>query len=160
MTTTMTMSMTNGGHSTETASLLARRKTNESLATEPRSPRAVIYTRVASKTQADETAVERQLDECRAMAERLGCDVKKVFTDVGVAGTPHRRPGLAALFAFVAAKPVDFMICADTDRVSKNRSILVDAVLRLDAHGTRTAFARTNTLMEVHYDKEETSDVD
>ncbi|MFJ9313930.1 hypothetical protein ACIRN4_07030 [Pimelobacter simplex] len=50
------------------------------------------------------------------------------------------------------------MICADTDRLSRNRSLLLDTMLRLDAHGTRAAFARTNMLTEVHYDQGEASE--
>jgi DNA invertase Pin-like site-specific DNA recombinase len=61
---------------------------------------AVIYTRISRDIAGEGLGVQRQEDEARALAERLGLSVSQVFSDNDVSATSGKtRPGFEGLLA-------------------------------------------------------------
>lgn len=51
---------------------------------------AAIYARISSDPEGDRLGVTRQVDDCRAMAERRGWPVAEVYVDDDVSAYPRR----------------------------------------------------------------------
>ena len=85
--------------------------------------RTAIYTRISSDTkkgQSDEgLGVARQLDDCLALADRLGWQVVARFedNDVSAYNKRTRRPGYEALLDAMKNSAVDAVLCWHTDRL-------------------------------------------
>jgi len=80
---------------------------------------AVIYTRVSTEDQAREGySLEVQEERCRQRAKELGCDQVEVFLD-DVTGEILNRPALMAALARIEQGGVDYFICYDPDRLSR-----------------------------------------
>lgn len=84
-------------------------------------PPAVVYARVSSEGQADNTSLAEQEARARAFAESRGLSVAEVVTDVA-SGANLDRPGLAQLRAML--RPGDSVIVMKLDRLSRS---IVDA---------------------------------
>lgn len=73
--------------------------------------RAIIYTRVSSKRQADDgLPLESQLASCRAKAEQLGAEVLREFVDSGISGTTDKRPAFQEAINYCSLMNVDYFI--------------------------------------------------
>ncbi len=94
--------------------------------------RVGIYARVS--TQNGQTT-ENQLRELRAVAERNGWEVVKVFTDDGVSGAKGRdeRPGLDDLLKGVARKEFDVVAAWSVDRLGRSLQDLIATLNELKA---------------------------
>ncbi|HVX08342.1 recombinase family protein, partial [Humibacter sp.] len=61
---------------------------------------AVIYARISLDRTGEGAGVERQLNECRALAKKLGLKVVKVLTDNDISATSGKvRPAFEELLA-------------------------------------------------------------
>lgn len=82
---------------------------------------AIIYARVSTVRQADDgLPVESQIEQCKAKAEELGAEVKKIFRDDGISGRVGKRPGFDAAFDYCEMEHVDFFVCWSTSRFGRN----------------------------------------
>lgn len=80
---------------------------------------AVIYLRVSTEDQAQEGySLEVQEEKCRQRARELGCDRVEVFSD-DVTGEILNRPALMAMLERIKQGGVDYFICYDPDRLSR-----------------------------------------
>lgn len=87
-----------------------------------------IYCRISQDRTGESAGVERQLQDCRALADRLGLKVSQVFTDNDISATSGRvRPQFDAL---IAAKPTA-IITWHQDRLLRLTSDL-ERVITLD----------------------------
>jgi DNA invertase Pin-like site-specific DNA recombinase len=83
-------------------------------------PKALIYCRVASRTQGQEnTDLMEQETRCRTYAATRGYDVVQTFSDTTSAHTsPTNRPGMTVLLAFI------------DDHLEETYTILIDSLTR------------------------------
>ena len=96
--------------------------------------RVGIYARVSTRNG---QTTENQLRELRAVAERGGWEVVKVFTDDGVSGAKGRDegPGLDDLLKGVARKEFDVVAAWSVDRLGRSLQDLIATLNELKAKG-------------------------
>ena len=81
--------------------------------------RAGLYARISKDREGAGLGVERQRDDCLALARRLGWDVSAVYTDNDVSAYKgKRRPGYQALIAAVRSGEINAVIAWHPDRLS------------------------------------------
>ncbi|TXI56489.1 recombinase family protein [Mycolicibacter arupensis] len=87
--------------------------------------RAAVYTRISVDRAGESLGVQRQLDDCRALADTLGWTVTETFTDNDRSATSGKpRPGFEALLATMAAGEVDAVLAWHPDRLYRRLSDL------------------------------------
>jgi DNA invertase Pin-like site-specific DNA recombinase len=95
--------------------------------------RAALYLRVSTL---DQTTVNQER-ELRAVADRLGCEIVKVFTDHGISGAKGRdqRPQFDALCKAVTRREIDLVMAWSVDRLGRSLQDLVQFLSELHASG-------------------------
>ncbi len=103
-------------------------------------PRAVIYTRVSSQGQEDNSSLRTQNAACRAYAEERGWQIIGTFSDVHTGAEYRERPGLSALREQTRARAVDVVLVHALDRLSRNQAHLAILAEEIEDHGARLEF--------------------
>ena|SRR5882672_2842677 len=95
--------------------------------------RVAIYLRVST----DKQTTDNQRRELKAVAERSGWQVVKVFEDAGVSGAKGRdhRPGLDAMMKAVNAKEFDLVATWSVDRLGRSLTDLLTILQGLQDKG-------------------------
>jgi DNA invertase Pin-like site-specific DNA recombinase len=106
--------------------------------------RAVAYARTASRRRADQAAIGRQLHACRQVAAELDATLEREFVDHGISGLTLNRVGLRQLLVYVADNPVDYVICADGTRLTRDYEHFKCLMQQLTAHDVRVVLADTD----------------
>lgn len=86
---------------------------------------AVIYTRVSTTEQRDNTSLHSQLSDCRSYADRNGYTILGEYVDAHT-GTEYNRPQLDTMKEAIRAGGVNAVICYNPDRWSRD---IADALL-------------------------------
>ncbi|WP_082046026.1 recombinase family protein [Arthrobacter sp. L77] len=80
--------------------------------------RAAIYTRISRDTEGQGLGVQRQLDDCRAMADRLGMNVVAEYSDNDISAfSGRKRPDYENLLDAIRQNRVDVVLCWNIDRL-------------------------------------------
>lgn len=88
--------------------------------------RTAIYTRISHDPTGESLGVERQLDDCLALADSLGWDVVTRFDDNDISAYSGKvRPGFEALLDAIKRSEIDAVICWHTDRLYRSLKDLV-----------------------------------
>lgn len=96
--------------------------------------RAAIYTRISQDASGQELGVTRQLEDCTALAERLGWEVVTVHTDNDLSAYSGKtRPGFEALLDGMKTGLYDALICWHTDRLYRSMKDLERLIEIADA---------------------------
>lgn len=104
------------------------------------SNRVVIYARQSLDRSGEGAAVERQIADCRHLAERRGWDVSEVITDNDMsASTGKRRPGYQRLLEAMRARSVDVVIVWHVDRLTRRLVDLEEVITLCESAGVRLA---------------------
>src|SRR5215213_7709240 len=103
-------------------------------------PRAVIYTRVSSQGQEDNSSLRTQAAACLAYAEERGWQIVGTFSDVHTGAEYRERPGLSTLREQVRARAVDVVLAHALDRISRNQAHLAILAEEIEEHGARLEF--------------------
>ena len=83
--------------------------------------KACLYIRVSSKRQVDGYSLTTQENVCRKEAEKLGCEVIKVYREEGISGKNLQRPQFEELLQYVRdKKDIHYLICYHTSRIARN----------------------------------------
>lgn len=108
---------------------------------------AVVYARISSDREGAGLGVERQEQDCRELADRLGWSVVGVFTDNDVtAFSGKRRPGYEALCDALRSGPAQAVIAWHTDRLHR-RPIELEAFIELcDTRGITVKTVKSGDL--------------
>jgi DNA invertase Pin-like site-specific DNA recombinase len=95
--------------------------------------RAVLYLRVST---IDQTTANQER-ELRAVAERMGCEVVKVYKDHGISGAKGRdkRPAFDALCRAATRREFDMVMAWSVDRLGRSLQDLVGFLSELHALG-------------------------
>jgi len=96
--------------------------------------RAAIYTRISDDQAGRGLGVARQLEDCRALADKLGWNVVNHFDDNDISAySGKRRPGFEAMLEAMKAGEFDALLCFHTDRLYRNMSDLERVIELADA---------------------------
>lgn len=83
--------------------------------------RTAIYTRISADQTGERLGVTRQLDDCLALAERLGWEVVTHYDDNDLSAYNGKtRPGFEALLDAMKRREIDALICWHTDRLYRS----------------------------------------
>src|SRR5262249_23319868 len=95
--------------------------------------RAVLYLRVSTLDQ----TTANQERELRAVAERMGCDIVKVYKDHGISGAKGRdkRPAFDAMCKAAARREFDVVMAWSVDRLGRSLQDLVGFLGEIHALG-------------------------
>lgn len=82
--------------------------------------RAAIYTRISRDTKGEGLGVQRQLEDCRKLAERIGARIVEEYSDNDISAFSGRqRPQYETMLADIAAGRVDLIIAWNSDRLHR-----------------------------------------
>jgi DNA invertase Pin-like site-specific DNA recombinase len=99
---------------------------------------AAIYCRISEDRTGEQAGVERQLEDCRALAERRGWPVADVYLDNDVSAYSGRpRPQYRRLLEDVKSGVVDAVVVWHLDRLHRHPRELEDFFEVVDAAGLR-----------------------
>jgi DNA invertase Pin-like site-specific DNA recombinase len=95
--------------------------------------RAVLYLRVSTVEQ----TTANQERELRAIAGRMGCEIRKVYKDHGVSGAKgrDRRPAFDALCRAATRREFDVVMAWSVDRLGRSLQDLVGFLSEIHAAG-------------------------
>ena len=104
-------------------------------------PGAVLYSRVSTDEQVNNTSLGSQLDACITKAEALGLPIIATHTDPGISGARFEsRPGLQAALADIEQGRADTLISLDLDRLSRVVKHQQEIKERVEKAGGRLIF--------------------
>lgn len=102
--------------------------------------RAVIYARQSLDRSGEGAAVERQIADCRRLAEQRGWTIADVITDNDLsASTGKPRPGYQRVLAAIRASAVDVVIVWHVDRLTRRLVDLEEVIALCEQTGARLA---------------------
>lgn len=98
--------------------------------------RAAIYTRISVDQTGEGLGVNRQLEDCQALAERLGWSVVETYSDNDISAFSGRlRPGFEAMLDGMKNGEYDALLCWHTDRLHRNMKDLERLIEVADVGG-------------------------
>ena len=116
---------------------------------------AIIYIRVSSADQVENTSLENQEEACREWCEREGYAVAELFRDEGQSAKTADRPGLLRAVNYASKENVDAFVVWKIDRLSRNqndyhqlRALLTTYDVKLCSATEALPDGPTGTLME------------
>ena len=83
-------------------------------------PSAVIYCRVSTAEQVDNTSLSTQESACCTWCERNGLDIARVYVDRGESAKSADRPAFLRMVTDCQRKPVDRVVVYRLDRFARN----------------------------------------
>ncbi|BBX23047.1 site-specific recombinase DNA invertase Pin [Mycolicibacter terrae] len=96
--------------------------------------RAAVYTRISQDTAGQALGVKRQLEDCLALADRLGWEVVAHHDDNDLSAFSGKtRPGFEALLAAMEAGEIGGLLCWHTDRLYRSMKDLERLIEIADA---------------------------
>ncbi|KLU10620.1 recombinase family protein [Kocuria sp. SM24M-10] len=110
-------------------------------------PTAVIYARISQDRKGAGLGVDRQAEDCRALAERLGWDVVQTFTDNDISAySGRRRPAYEDMLALLDTGAVHGVLCWHTDRLHRSPVELERYIAVMERHGVATHTVKAGEL--------------
>src|SRR6266568_998005 len=110
--------------------------------------RVAIYNRISNDPQGIEAGVERQREDCLALADRLGWQVCETYVDNDLsAWTGKPRPDYRRMLADIRAGKVDAVIVWHEDRLTRLPRVLeefADACLKAGVHRLVSCYGDTD----------------
>lgn len=101
--------------------------------------RAVIYVRISRDSTGEGLGVERQRQDCAALASARGWDVQDTIVENDVSATKGTRPGFARLLGQIDAAAVDVVVVWAADRLVRRLVDLEDVITRCERSGVKLA---------------------
>lgn len=105
--------------------------------------KAVIYTRVSSEDQIENTSLESQERICREYCKKMGYDVARVFSDRGESAKTSDRPAFLEMIRYATSTPcIESAIVYKLDRFARNQ---FDTAIFIRALATKGVSLRSAT---------------
>jgi site-specific DNA recombinase len=109
--------------------------------------KAAIYVRISEDRAGAGLGHERQEDDCRALAGRLGWPVVEVYQDNDISAYSGKpRPGYRDLLAAIRGGQVDAVICWHTDRLHRSPVELEEYIAICEPRGVTTHTVKAGPL--------------
>lgn len=101
--------------------------------------RAVIYVRISQDRTGAGLGVERQREDCEALAKRMGFEVVKVYPDNDISAfSGKKRPGYRRMLDDLDAGTATVVICWHTDRLHRSPTELEEYISLCERRGITT----------------------
>ncbi len=103
-----------------------------------RNESAAVYVRISRDADGTEAGIERQESDCRAMAERMGLSVVRVFTDndIGASSKSKKvRPSYRAMLDAVRAREFAVIIAYSNSRITRRPMDWEELMQLSESHG-------------------------
>ncbi|WNI16949.1 recombinase family protein [Actinacidiphila sp. ITFR-21] len=101
--------------------------------------RAVIYVRISQDRTGAGLGVERQREDCEALAERMGFEVVRVYPDNDISAfSGKKRPGYRRMLDDLDAGTATVVICWHTDRLHRSPTELEEYISLCERRGITT----------------------
>lgn len=108
---------------------------------------AAIYARISSDKTGAGLGVERQEDDCRELAKRLGLRVDHILVDNDISAySGKRRPAYEKLLALIDGREVEVVIAWHTDRLHRRLRDLLDYLDAVEKSGTKTVTVKAGDI--------------
>jgi site-specific DNA recombinase len=120
-----------------------------SLVRGPHFPRIAIYARFSSDMQRD-ASIEDQVRVCTTLVERLGGRVVEVFSDYGISGATHLRPGVQRMLEAARNGSVDMVVAEALDRLSRDQEHVAGFYKQLSFLGVQIVTVAEGEINELH----------
>lgn len=91
--------------------------------------KVALYARVST----DKQTVENQLNELRAVADRMGYTIVQEFTDIGISGAKAKRPALDLMMKMATQRKFDMVMCWSIDRLGRSLQNLIEILNELES---------------------------
>lgn len=104
--------------------------------------RAAIYARISDDRESREKGVERQQEDCRALAERLGFEVVTVYVDNDISASTKSkkpRPQYDAMLTAARAGELDAILAYSNSRLTRRPREFEDLIELAERGGVRIA---------------------
>ncbi|MFF3443564.1 recombinase family protein [Streptosporangium sp. NPDC002721] len=109
--------------------------------------RCLIYVRISRDKEGAGLGVQRQEDECRQLADRLGWDVAEVFCDNDISAYSGKsRPNYQQMLERIRAGGVEGVIAWHTDRLHRNPRELEDFIGLLETRQIRVSTVKAGMM--------------
>jgi site-specific DNA recombinase len=109
--------------------------------------KCAIYCRISRDRIGAGLGVERQVQDCRELAARLGLTVAEVFIDNDISASgKKKRPEYDRMLADIAAGRVDAVLAWHTDRLHRKPAELEEYITACDARGIPTYTVKAGAL--------------
>lgn len=109
--------------------------------------RAAIYTRISDDQTGRGLGVARQLEDCKALADKHGWKVVKCFDDNDISAYSGKiRPGFEAMLTAMSSGEFDALLCWHTDRLYRNMGDLERVIEIADAQRIEIRTVQGGTL--------------
>ena len=105
--------------------------------------RAAIYLRISLDAAMDGLAIDRQRQDCEALAEQRGWDVVHTYVDQSISASKKDvdRPEYDAMVASFERGEIDAIICWDLDRLTRQPWQLEEWIDRAEEQGLKLVTA-------------------
>ena len=105
--------------------------------------RAAIYLRISLDAAMDGLAIDRQRQDCEALAEQRGWDVVHTYVDQSISASKKDvdRPDYDAMVASFERGEIDALICWDLDRLTRQPAQLEEWIDRAEEQGLKLVTA-------------------
>ncbi|MFE4077973.1 recombinase family protein [Paenarthrobacter sp. YIM B13468] len=109
--------------------------------------RAAIYARISEDKTGAGLGVQRQLEDCQALAASQGWTVAKVFTDNDISAySGKKRPGYREMLSAMESGDVDVVLAWHTDRLHRSPLELEEYISLSEKHGVTTRTVQAGEL--------------
>lgn len=109
--------------------------------------RAAIYLRISQDKTGEAAGVERQREDCLALAEELGWQVAEMYPDNDTSATSSKpRENYRRMLSDIEAGRIDAIICWHTDRLYRKLADLEELAALIEARGIPVRTCRAGEL--------------
>lgn len=109
--------------------------------------RAIIYCRISRDREGAGLGVERQLEDCRALAEQLGLDIVEIYEDNDLSAYSGKpRPGYLALLQDLRDGRANVVLAWHTDRLHRSPAELEQYIDVCEPKGVQTRTVKAGHL--------------
>ena len=111
--------------------------------------RAVIYARYSTELQR-EASIEDQVRVCQRLIEGQGWTVSQVYSDLGMSGASHLRPGYQKLLEDARAGAFDVVVAESIDRISCDQEHIAAFHKQMSFQGIPVVTVTEGPISELH----------
>ena len=111
--------------------------------------RAAIYARYSTDMQR-EASIEDQVRICRRLIEERGWVVGDIYSDMGMSGASHLRPGFQKLMEDARAGRFNVVVAESIDRISRDQEHIAGFHKQMTFNGIATHTVAEGAINELH----------